>query len=440
MVNQKQKKGVLRAESISKAYPQNKKKNSDIKDHLLLMLDALIVNRKKDPKKKELFNALSNVNLELNAGESLGIIGLNGSGKSTLLQILAGTLQPTSGVVKKNGRIAALLELGSGFNPEFTGKENVYLNAQILGLTEEETNKKYSDIIRFAEIGDFIDQPVRTYSSGMMLRLAFAVVAHVDPDVLIIDEALAVGDARFQARCFYFLESLLRKKKSIILVSHDMDSVARICTKALLLHQGKVVTKGQTIEVINEYHKVITDQYEENLNENNISRNNQKQSKDISLKLKLENQEKERWTYGGEMGEISKYCLTNKNNEEVSVLVTGEPFNVYFSIKSHQDIISPIYAMKIRNAKGLVIYGTNTSINNVNTKNLKAGDNQEVLFKQNANLCAGDYLISIGFTRYRDGNLEVIHRRHDTIKLKIISNNNSFGITNLFSKIEINNL
>jgi len=197
--------------------------------------------------------ALSDISFELNRGESLGIIGLNGSGKSTLLQIIAGTLQPTSGTVEVEGRVAALLELGSGFDPEFTGRENVYLNATILGLSREEIDARYDDIVRFADIGIFIDHPVKSYSSGMVLRLAFAVQVHVQPDILIVDEALAVGDARFQAKALSKIESILATGTTLLFVGHDLRAVKAFCDKAILLDQGHMTHQGLPDDVIKDY-------------------------------------------------------------------------------------------------------------------------------------------------------------------------------------------
>lgn len=197
--------------------------------------------------------ALSNINFSVATGESLGIIGLNGSGKSTLLQIIAGTLQPTHGEVSVKGRVAALLELGSGFDPEFSGRENVFLNASILGLTQTEIQERYAAIVAFADIGDFIDRPVKTYSSGMMVRLAFAVQVHVDPDVLIVDEALSVGDARFQAKALAKIEEILKRGTTLLFVGHDLSAVRAFCNRALLLDKGIVVKSGLPDDVIAEY-------------------------------------------------------------------------------------------------------------------------------------------------------------------------------------------
>jgi ABC-type polysaccharide/polyol phosphate transport system ATPase subunit len=205
------------------------------------------------------FNALHQVSLEIRKGQSIGIIGRNGSGKSTLLQIIAGTLTPSTGVVESRGRVAALLELGSGFNPDFTGKENVLLNAAVLGLSREQIAERYDAIVAFAEIGDFIDQPIKTYSSGMVLRLAFAVAAHVDPDVLIVDEALGVGDARFQLKCARAIDRFVEQGVALLFVSHDASMVKRLCQHAILLEHGHLVYAGKPNDVVNLYSKLITD-------------------------------------------------------------------------------------------------------------------------------------------------------------------------------------
>lgn len=197
--------------------------------------------------------ALRDVSFSIAEGDSLGIIGLNGSGKSTLLQIIAGTLQPTSGSVDIHGRVAALLELGSGFDPEFTGRENIYINASILGLTRAEIDARYNAIVAFADIGDFIERPVKTYSSGMMVRLAFAVQVHVDPDVLIVDEALSVGDARFQAKALSKIEEILKRGTTLLFVGHDLSAVRAFCNRAMLLDKGKIIKSGLPDDVIADY-------------------------------------------------------------------------------------------------------------------------------------------------------------------------------------------
>jgi len=242
---------------VNKDYPKVISSLKEKKRTWQLMLATLFKGNKKNDI-EETFSALSDISLKIKNGDAVGIIGLNGSGKSTLLQIIAGTLQPSSGEIHSNGKIGALLELGSGFNPEFTGRENIYLNAKILGLSKNEVDKKYDQITSFSGIGDFVNQPVRTYSSGMVVRLAFSVIAHTDPDILIIDEALAVGDARFQSKCFSFLETFKEKGKTLLFVSHDINSIARLCSSAVLLHKGKIESFGIPKNVINEYSKIIS--------------------------------------------------------------------------------------------------------------------------------------------------------------------------------------
>lgn len=234
---------AIKVESLTKTYHMYEKP----KDRLLQMLW-----RGKKQFFQE-FSALKDVSLSVEKGDSVGVLGHNGAGKSTLLQLLTGTLTPTSGKVEVIGRVAALLELGAGFNPDFTGKENVYMNATILGLTKEEIDAKYDAILAFASIGDFIARPVKTYSSGMYVRLAFAVAVHTDPDVLIIDEALAVGDIRFQMKCLQHMEGMKAKGTTILFVSHSPEQVKRFCNKAIWLDAGEVKARGLSNDICNQY-------------------------------------------------------------------------------------------------------------------------------------------------------------------------------------------
>lgn len=203
------------------------------------------------------FWALRDISFDVKRGETVGIVGRNGSGKSTLLQIICGTLAPTAGSIETQGRIAALLELGSGFNPEFTGRENIYLNGAVLGLTRDEVNERFDAIAGFADIGEFIDQPVKAYSSGMAVRLAFAVQAQVDPDILIVDEALSVGDARFQAKCFERLRQLKDNGTSILLVTHASEQVVTHCSRAILINDSKIELIGESRPVVNRYMDIL---------------------------------------------------------------------------------------------------------------------------------------------------------------------------------------
>lgn len=241
---------AIRVSDVSKCYPIYQKPQDRLKQSLLPRLQRLAGQQPKHYFKE--FWALHNVSFTINRGETVGIIGRNGSGKSTLLQMICDTLTPTSGEISTSGRIAALLELGSGFNPEFSGRENVHMNAALLGLSPQEIEERYEDIVAFADIGDFIDQPIKTYSSGMMVRLAFAVIAHVNADILIVDEALAVGDAFFTQKCMRFLRNFM-KEGTVLFVSHDTAAIRSLCSRAIWIDHGKLVADGLPKEICETY-------------------------------------------------------------------------------------------------------------------------------------------------------------------------------------------
>ena len=421
----------LEATNVSKLYYRNivfSKQKSNVKK----ILSVLFRNENLPKKDIETFHALKNISLTLRIGESLGIIGLNGSGKSTLMQIIAGTLSPSSGEVFVRGKVAALLELGSGFNPDFTGKENVFINGKILGLTESDIRSKIDSIKKFAEIGDFFDQPVSTYSSGMVLRLAFAVLVQVNPEILIIDEALAVGDARFQLKCYAFLEEFKSNGGTLILVSHDLNSIARLCSHSVLLHEGCLLAKGKPNDVINEYSKILS------LDEKSIKANTDNNN---SLKrdqiLAVETAKSKEFSYGGTKAVINDIKLLNHENNETLVLQSGEEFSVSYIVEAKENIHSPIYAMTIKDGKGQQVYGQNTRFAKVQVYDLNKGARIQVNFQQRSNLGSGDYFISVGVTCFKGEDLQVIHRRYDALEIKVINTDGSFGIANCYSKVKM---
>ena len=276
------------------------------------------------------FTALKDVSFEVRKGETVGIIGKNGSGKSTLLQLICGILKPTSGSVTVNGRISALLELGSGFNPEFTGRENIYFQGAIMGLSEEEMDARVDDIIAFADIGEFIDQPVRTYSSGMFVRLAFSAAVHCEPEILILDEVLAVGDMMFQRKCFESLKKLLIKKQpAVIVVSHDIRQIQNFCSRAILLNKGSVILSGYSSEVCKLY-----------IEESNKSLARERQVQE-ARHLKIES--------SGE-AELVDVGLVSKNGHVLDQIKSGEPLRVRIRFKLLTTLINPEF-----------IVGTHTS-------------------------------------------------------------------------------
>ena len=351
--------------------------------------------------------------------------------KSTLLQIISGTMQPSKGSVYLNGKVAALLELGSGFNPEFTGLENIKLSASLHGLGKREIRSKLDSIIEFADIGDFIHQPIKTYSSGMSLRLAFAVAAHIDSEILIIDEALAVGDARFQIKCFSFLEEFSEKGGSLILVSHDLNSIARLCQSSILMHRGRLVKFGKSINVINEYSRIISEKHNDNLHELTDIK---EEGNALEKNIQTTTTETEMLAYGSELGVINNVLI---NGSKEPIITSGDTFHVTFDVESKSVIEEPIFALRIRDVKGQEIYGTNSKFLKIETPSLKEGDIYKVKFTQSANLGSGEYFLSIGFTFYKNHELKIVHRLRECNRFKVISKDGSFGISNCFSKIII---
>ena len=442
---------VLEVSGISKQFyrtPENKA-TSRIGWHSLI--ESLLKPSKKT-QKNEYFDALSRLSFTLLRGESLGIIGLNGSGKSTLLNIISGTMQPTQGFVRLNGKVVALLELGSGFNPDFSGIENVKLSASLHGLSQRQTDAKLKSIIEFADIGDFVYQPVKTFSTGMCLRLAFSVAIHVNADVLIIDEALAVGDARFQIKCFTFLEEFKNKGGSLILVSHDLNSIARLCTKSILLHKGQLKLLGKPIDVINEYSKVLAQKDLDYSTPKNIEQCSKiKQIENPPDKISNSNRtfllnselsgipmSNNEFTYGSLKAEICDIQVFDEKGQKSTVLESGEKFLVKLRAMAREKIPKPIYAMVIRDTKGQQIYGQNTYFAKISTDDLEVGSEIKVTFQQCLNLGSGDYLISLGLTRFENDQLQVIHRRYDAVKIKVVNYDGSIGLANCFSSINLN--
>lgn len=345
------------------------------------------------------FWALRNISLEVKEGETLGIVGQNGSGKSTLLQIIAGTLTPSEGEVTVNGRVAALLELGSGFNPEFTGRQNVFFNGQILGLAREEVEAKFDAIAAFADIGEFIDQPVKTYSSGMAVRLAFAVVAHTEPRILIVDEALAVGDAKFQVRCMQRIRQMKEQGVTILFVSHDASSVKMLCDQAILLHHGEAIRSGQPREVVNYYIELLNSgstQPAADVSETatspeelaSIRRTTATQSADeVDLKARR---------YGTKLAVFREIKITDAHGQEAEKLETGSTFHISISLEAMAELSDLVVGISIRNLMGVVMYGTNTYHLDSKLPSLEAGQTITLTFQLPCQLNRGVYTVTVG--------------------------------------------
>jgi ABC-type polysaccharide/polyol phosphate transport system ATPase subunit len=402
------------------------------------------------------FTALKPTTLTVRRGECVGIIGRNGAGKSTLLQIIAGTLQPSEGSVDVRGRVAALLELGSGFNPDFTGRENVHLNASILGMSAREIEARIPAILEYAGVGDFVDRPVRTYSSGMVVRLAFAVCAHVDADVLIIDEALAVGDARFQFKCFATLNQFLADGKTIIFVSHDANSVKRLCTSAVLLEQGEMLLQGTPNDVVNIYTKLVATPLGRAAVEDDLSAARARTSSimtaqgrplghsapDTASRLMAEERSHEQisdkeYTYGGEAGRISSLLLCAADGAPSLAFSSGAEARVVMVCEAHTAIPDPVYAVTIKDVRGQEVFGTNTYFRGDRMPSIDAGKKVTVTFGLRLNLMPGIYFLSAGWVRIENGDVQVIQRRYDAIRIEIIGRDRSFGIAYCDHTVEV---
>lgn len=383
------------------------------------------------------FWALRDVSFKVHKGEMVGIIGRNGSGKSTLLQIIAGTITPTSGEVNVKGRVAALLELGSGFNPEFTGRENVYLNGAILGISREEMERRFNDIAAFADIGEFIDQPVKSYSSGMYVRLAFAVAISVDPDVLIIDEALAVGDGRFQLKCFERIKALKEAGTTILFVSHDMQSIRQFCDVAVLFDKGILLEYGVPNVIVNHYTRILFSSEDYKLVEvYNEGEGNE-------FRGANSNNDEREYRYGSQNGVIEDVKVLDSQGKSTSMIVTTcEELIVKMVATAKKLIEKPIYAMTIKTIKGLEVYGTNSYFQNMPFQALNPGDTVEIIFKQRLSLIPGTYYISFGFVELVNDDIIPLDRRYDMLEIKVLpkGRDRSFGLANLESQIIINTI
>ena len=338
------------------------------------------------------FWALSDVSFEVEPGTTFGIVGPNGSGKSTLLQIVAGTLQPTLGTVWHTGRVSALLELGAGFNPEFTGIENIFMSASLMGFSNAETAAMLPSIERFAEIGDFIHQPAKTYSSGMFVRLAFAAAISVMPQILIVDEALAVGDAVFQHRCMRRIREMQEGGMTILLVSHDPNAIRALCSRALLLHQGRVEAIGKPADVLNRYQKLIMareSEYEEN----------QPAAQDVETNaVEVETASRLSYSYrhGDGSAEIIAVELLNAAHHRIEFVETGEEIVVRVRVVFREALEAPVCGFLIRNRHGIQIYGTNTDLQQLNIGPVQRGEIVEVSFVFNCWLAPDTYSLTLG--------------------------------------------
>lgn len=373
--------------------------------------------------------ALRDVNFQVERGETVGIIGTNGSGKSTILKIITGVLNPTAGEVKVDGRISALLELGAGFNMEYTGIENVYLNGTMMGFSKEEVDARLQDILDFADIGDFVYQPVKSYSSGMFVRLAFAVAINIDPEILIVDEALSVGDVFFQAKCYRKFEEFKKMGKTILFVSHDLSSISRYCDRVILLNKGVKLEEGSPKQMVDMYKQLLVGQDPAKAEE---KKEEQKESWSQQFQVNPNMLE-----YGTKLAEIVDFAVLDDKDRCTNTIEKSSSFRIRMKVVFHQDIQEPIIAYTFKDIKGTEITGTNTLFEKKSVEHSQAVDSCTVTFEQEMFLQGGEYLLSFGCTGYKDGEFTVFHRLYDACNITVVSNKNTVGFYDMNSKVEI---
>lgn len=370
------------------------------------------------------FNALNDVSFEVEKGTTVGIIGTNGSGKSTMLKIITGVLSQTSGTVETAGSISALLELGAGFNMDYTGIENIYMNGTMMGFSRAQMDEKLNDILEFAEIGDFVYQPVKTYSSGMFVRLAFALAINVDPDILIVDEALSVGDVFFQSKCYKRMEEIRQNGTTILMVTHDMGSIIKYCDKVVVLNKGDKVAEGPAGEMVDLYKKILAGKY------------GQEEEKEEPLSSQIA-VNPNRTEYGDGRARIIDFGLFDEKGEATNLLLKGEYFTIREKIRFHEEIAAPIFTYTIKDRKGTELTGTNTMFEAADVKPAKPGDVYEVEFRQKMTLQGGDYLLSMSCTSFEGGVHTVYHRLYDVAGITVISNKNTVGVYDMESEVRV---
>ena len=394
------------------------------------------------------FYALNNLSFEVKKGETVGIIGTNGSGKSTILKIITGVLTPTTGEVEVNGVISALLELGAGFNMDYTGIENIYMNGTMMGFSKKEMDAKLQETLDFADIGDFVYQPVKTYSSGMFVRLAFALAINVEPEILIVDEALSVGDVFFQSKCYRRMEEIRQKGTTILMVTHDMGSIIKYCDKVVLLNKGNFVAEGAPGHMVDLYKKILAGQMEgleaaKDVDSDFSGETAEKEQKEKTYQLPHGKLMKDSLTinsnrteYGDGRAEIYDLGLFDQRGNLTNLLLKGEEFTIKEKIRFAAPIQSPIFTYTIKDKKGTDLTGTNTMFEGTDIKPVKAGDEYEVSFTQKMTLQGGEYLLSMSCTGFEQGEHTVYHRLYDVANITVISNKNTVGVYDMVSEVQ----
>ena len=417
------------------------------------------------------FYALKGVSFDVEKGTTVGVIGTNGSGKSTILKIITGVLTPTTGSVEVKGTVSALLELGAGFNMEYTGIENIYMNGTMMGYSRQEMEKKLPEILEFADIGEFAGQPVKSYSSGMFVRLAFALAINVEPDILIVDEALSVGDVFFQAKCYHKMEEIRKKGTTIVMVTHDMSSIIKYCDKVVLLNRGDFVAEGAPGKMVDLYKKILVGLdpmqgeaagalVEKKLEKAGAGGTAEESGQELSGRNdkdrkgsraggscgSVSESNAERWldklvvnpeflNYGDGSAEITDVGVFDDKGRLSNQIFKGSEFTVRMKVKFHKAATMPIFAFTLKDKKGFELTGTNTMYEDVKMEPAADGDEYEISFRQRMTLQGGDYLLSLGCTSFENGEFVVYNRLYDVVNITAISSKNTVGVYDMESEV-----
>ena len=412
--------------------------------------DTLGLTRKKNYKEHY---ALKDMNFEVKKGECVGLIGTNGSGKSTILKIITGVLSPTKGEVNVDGRISALLELGAGFNQEYTGIENIYLNGTMLGYSKEEIDEKLDDILSFADIGEFVFQPVKTYSSGMFVRLAFAVAINIDPEILIVDEALSVGDVFFQAKCYKKFEEFKEAGKTILFVSHDLGAISKYCDRAILINKGDKVAEGTPKDMIDIYKKILVGQepvlrskvedaeaavaeVEASSKASESSKSVDSEDTDTNWKSNYQLNPNVN-EYGDGRAKIVDFAVIDENGTYTNAIMKGSTFTVKSKVHFNTDIENPIFTLTFKTIKGIDVTGTNTMYEKCDVGLCKEGSEYVATFTQRMDMQGGEYLMSISCTGFDGVDFVAYNRLYDILNITVVSSKNTVGFYDMNSQVTV---
>jgi len=379
------------------------------------------------------FYALNGVSFNVEKGTTVGVIGTNGSGKSTILKIITGVLTPSAGEVKVNGTVSALLELGAGFNMEYTGLENIYMNGTMMGFTRQQMEEKLPDILAFADIGEFVDQPVKSYSSGMFVRLAFALAINVEPDILIVDEALSVGDVFFQAKCYHKMEEIRKRGTTIVMVTHDMSSIIKYCDKVVLLNRGDKLAEGEPGKMVDLYKKILVglDPVEDEPVKSEGNHSGQLRWLD-SLE-----ENPGHMNYGDGSASIVDVGIFDEQGRLTNQIFKGSELTIRTKVQFAKPVDMPIFSFTFKDKKGTELTGTNTMYEKIQVTPAKSGDVYEVSFRQRMTLQGGEYLLSVGCTGFESGEFVVYNRLYDIVNIVVISAKNTVGVYDMESDVTV---